>query len=219
MAVDRNTTTTVLKVLALSDEVDQRIYSEYLSNNFSDVDLLISCGDLPFYYLEYLIDVLNVPMFFVHGNHDPDVEIGSAGVRRQPWGAENLDNKVVFHKGLLLAGFEGSLRYSKRRHQYTQFEMWLKVLRIVPRLWINYLRYGRYLDVLITHTPAWGVSDRRDPVHRGFKAFRWLMERFEPRYHLHGHIHQIDRSKFKPVQFRNTEVINVHAYKRLEWMI
>jgi Icc-related predicted phosphoesterase len=205
-----------MNVLVLSDEVDQRIYSENLKLNFSEVELLISCGDLPFYYLEYIIDVLNVPMFFVHGNHDSEVEIGHAGERTHPWGAENIDNKVVYHKGLLLVGFEGSIRYSKKRHEYTQFEMWLKVIRVVPKLLLNQLRFGRYLDVLVTHAPAWEVSDRPDQVHRGFKAFRWLLETFKPRYHLHGHIHQLDRSQHRAIKFRETHIINAHTYKRLE---
>jgi Icc-related predicted phosphoesterase len=205
-----------LKVLVLSDEVDQRIYSNFLKENFSEIELLISCGDLPFYYLEYLIDVLNVPMFFVHGNHDPEVEVGQGGEKHQPWGAENLDSRVIMHKGLILAGFEGSIRYSKKRHEYTQFEMWFKVVRVVPKLWLNKFRWGRYLDVLVTHAPAWDVSDRPDPVHRGFKAFRWLLRKFKPRYHLHGHIHQLDRNQSASLEFGQTMVINAHSYRRLE---
>ena len=202
-------------MLVMSDEVDQRIYSSYLKENFSEIQLLLSCGDLPFYYLEYIIDVLNVPMFFVHGNHDPEVEVGHAGNRRHPWGAVNLDNRVVIFKGLILAGFEGSIRYSKKRHEYTQLEMWFKVLRTVPKFWWNKLRRGRYLDVLITHAPAWDVSDRLDPVHRGFKAFRWLLETFKPRYHFHGHVHQLDRSQDAVVKFHETEVVNTYTYKRI----
>jgi Icc-related predicted phosphoesterase len=219
MAANSHPGQKTIKVLALSDEVDQRIYSEYLVDNFSDVELLISCGDLSFYYLEYLIDVLNVPMFFVHGNHDPEIEVGHAGERRQPWGAENLDGRVVWHRGLILAGFEGSIRYSNARHQYTQREMWLKVLRTVPRLWFHKLRYGRFLDVLVTHAPAWDVSDRPDMVHRGFKAFRWLLEVFKPRYHFHGHIHQFDHSRFRSTKFNQTEIINAHSYKRVEIVV
>ncbi|MEN8243062.1 MAG: metallophosphoesterase, partial [Chloroflexota bacterium] len=124
-------------LLVMTDEVDQRIYNDHIKENFKDVDLLISCGDLPFYYLEFVIDSLNRPMYFVHGNHDPKVELSSAGEKKQPWGAENLDNQVVCHKGLILAGFEGCLSYSSGLYEYSQFQMWIKVLRIVPKLVIN----------------------------------------------------------------------------------
>lgn len=208
-----------IKVLALSDDVDTRIYNHHLRENFPRIDLVISCGDLPFYYLEFVVDMLNLPTFFVHGNHDPKVEIGDSGERKQPWGAENLDNKVVNHKGLIIAGFEGSIRYSKAVYEYTQFQMWLKVLKVVPRLLLNRAVYGKYFDVLVTHAPAWGVSDQTDPVHRGFRAFRWLLETFRPRYHLHGHIHIHDRNQEKDIQFGDTLVINAHSYKRVEFYL
>jgi Icc-related predicted phosphoesterase len=203
-------------LLALSDEVDQRIYNEHLHENFSDIDLLISCGDLPFYYLEYVLDVLNKPMFFVHGNHDPSVEHSAAGEKKQPWGADNLDNKVVRYQGLILVGFEGSPSYSADIYQYSQLEMWVKVLKIVPKLWLNKLLYGKYFDVLVTHAPAWDVSDQPDKAHRGFKAFRWLLSAFKPGYHLHGHVHIIDRSQSKDLVFEETLVVNAYTYKRLQ---
>jgi Icc-related predicted phosphoesterase len=205
-----------IQVLALSDDVDTRIYSNQVQDNFPDIDLVISCGDLPFYYLEFVLDMLNVPTFFVHGNHDPKVEISESGEKNQPWGAVNLDNKIVRHNGFIMAGFEGCLRYSKALYEYTQFQMWIKVARVIPRLLLNRVIFGRYLDILVTHAPAWDVSDQPDPVHRGFKAFRWLLETFKPRYHLHGHIHIHDRSQAADIQFGDTLVINAHSYKRLE---
>ena len=32
--------------------------------------LILACGDLPYYYLEYIVGLLDVPLFYVHGNHD-----------------------------------------------------------------------------------------------------------------------------------------------------
>lgn len=215
MANQKENTPKKINILALSDDVDPRIYTQHLGSNFSDIDLLISCGDLPYYYLEYVIDVLNVPGFFVHGNHDPLVEIGEKEERKQPWGVVNLDGKVVQHQGLILAGFEGSIRYSRAVYEYTQLQMWLKVLRIIPRLLLTYLRHERFIDILVTHSPAWGVSDASDRTHRGFKAFTWLIETFKPSYHLHGHIHIHDRAQMTQLQYKQTKVVNAHVYKRL----
>ena len=41
---------------------------------------MISCGDLPAYYLDYLVSKLDVPLYAVHGNHDaPPPLQGSEG--------------------------------------------------------------------------------------------------------------------------------------------
>jgi len=34
---------------------------------------VLSCGDLPPYYLEFLVTVLDVPLFDVRGNHDHEL--------------------------------------------------------------------------------------------------------------------------------------------------
>lgn len=217
--MDTNIKNNSLKILVVSDEVVDKFYSRYIRDLLPDIELIISCGDLPYYYLEYMIDTLNVPMFFVHGNHDSEEEIGEHGVRRYPGGALNLDQKFVTHKGLIFFGLEGSIRYSKSKHQYTQTEMWFKVFRAVPRLLFNRLWYGRALDIFVTHSPAWQVGDAEDNAHRGFKAFTWLLRVFKPKYHLHGHIHLYHGSWRKSAQFADTKVINACSYQKLEFEI
>ncbi len=79
----------------------------------------------------------------------------------------------------------------------------------------NKLRYGRYLDILVTHAPPRGIHDQADPAHAGFDAFRWLIEKFQPRYHLHGHVHVYDRRKTCVTRVGRTEVVNVYPYREL----
>jgi Icc-related predicted phosphoesterase len=93
--------------------------------------------------------------------------------------------------------------------------MWLMVLGMVPKLLFNKMRYGRYLDILVTHSPPWGINDQPDRAHQGFKAFRWLLEKFRPAYHLHGHIHIYSSSENGRTQFQDTLVINTYGYKTL----
>ncbi len=179
-----------MKALSLSDVVLDAVYAPSVVERFGDVDLVISCGDLPYYYVEYLVDIMAKPVFFVRGNHAPLVEYSISGeARLSPWGAIDLHRRVVSFRGLLMAGFEGSPRYRVGPFMYTQGEMWGMVLAMAPRLIWNCIRYGRALDVLVTHAPPWDVQDAMDPAHRGFKAFRWLLKVFKPRYHFHGHIH------------------------------
>ena len=204
-----------LKLLVLSDEVVENFYSQQVRSIFPDIELIVSCGDLPYYYLEYIYDMLNVPMLFVHGNHDPEEEISSHGSRKYPWGAENIDRKLLHHRGWIFLGLEGSIRYSKGLHQYTQSEMWARVARLVPRLLLNRVIHGRAFDVFVTHSPAYQVGDAEDPAHRGFKAFRWLLKTFKPRYQFHGHVHIYDRKDCEPRQFMQTTIINSCSYQRI----
>jgi Icc-related predicted phosphoesterase len=207
-----------VKILAVSDKVMDVVYSPAIRDNFGDVDLVIACGDLPFYYLEFIASSLNVPCYFVYGNHDYNVRHTVDGPTTvHPPGWFNLDGRCVMAKGLLLAGFEGSIRYRPDGvHQYTQTEVSWKALRMMPRLIQNRLLHGRYLDILVSHAPPLGIHDGPDYAHIGFSAFLTLMDRFRPRYLLHGHKHVYGN---EPTQttYNQTEVINVYPYRALHF--
>jgi Icc-related predicted phosphoesterase len=205
-----------MKILAVSDIELGFIYNVQIAQRFKDVDMMISCGDLPYYYLEFMVSMLDKPLYFVRGNHASKVESTSAGERTAPWGAEDLHQRVTrVPGGLLMAGIEGSIRYNNGPHQYSQGEMWSMALGLVPRLMINRLRYGRFLDVLVTHAPPWKIHDMEDLPHHGIKAFRWLLQVFKPAYHLHGHIHVYRNDIPTITQFEETQVINCYGYREL----
>ena len=203
-----------VRVLAVCDEVDSRLYGAAKLPRRPDV--ILSCGDLPAYYLDYLVSKLNVPLYAVHGNHDaaPPLE-GSEGFSK--CGAHWLANKGVrTPEGLLIAGFDGSVRYNRGAYQSSQAEMQANVRSLVPWLMMNKFRYGRFLDVLITHAPPKGIHDEPDRCHTGFDAFNWLIRSFRPRYHLHGHIHVYDRRAETLTRIGGTDVINVYPFRELE---
>ena len=52
-----------MKILSISDVVIPFIYSAQVRSLFADVDLVVSCGDLPYTYLEYIISMLDIPLF------------------------------------------------------------------------------------------------------------------------------------------------------------
>lgn len=201
-----------MKVLTLSDVKEDIVYSPQIAKRFDEVDFVVSCGDLPYYYLEYVISSLNRPMFFIRGNHSSVLEFSSQGTQNQPFGAEDLHRKVVIYKDIILAGIEGSLRYRQGPFQYSQAEMWMHVLALAPKLVFNRAVYGRYLDIFITHAPPWGIHDQADLPHQGIKAFRWFLKTFKPRYHFHGHIHVYRRDMVTSSQFCETQVINSFGY-------
>lgn len=205
-----------MKILAVSDVEIGLIYSPQISKRFAEIDLAIGCGDLPYYYLEYIVSSLDIPLYFVRGNHASRVESGVNGDRTGPWGAVDLHQRVIRDSsGLLLAGIEGSIRYNYGAHQYTQAEMWSMAYSLVPGLMLNHLRYGRYLDVLVTHAPPWKIHDLEDRPHQGIKAFNWLVKVFQPAYHLHGHVHVYRADTVTETLIGRTKVINTYGYREL----
>jgi Icc-related predicted phosphoesterase len=210
-----------MKILALSDQVVEHLYSPLIKERFGDVDMVVGCGDLPNYYLDYIVSMLNVPLALVPGNHDlpmtsPNAEQapGSAGGAR--WSA-SIDGRVVEEQSLLLAGLGGSIRYRPDGvHQYTQAEMRGRVLRMAPCLYWNRLRHGRFLDILVTHAPPQGIHDAEDPAHVGFKVFNSFIAHFRPRYLLHGHSHVYRRCDITTSQVGGTTIINVYPYRVIE---
>ena len=206
-----------MKILSVSDTVVPSIYSSLIKEKFADVDLVLGCGDLPYYYQEYIISSLNVPLYFVHGNHDSVVEYGTGGERTYPHGGIDLHRRVVRWNGVLLAGVQGCIRYTEKNiYQHTQPQMLFHVIRLFPGLLWNYLKYGRFIDIFVTHAPPWGIHDGPDYPHLGIKAFRWFNHTFRPRYHFHGHIHVYRPDVITETQFGATKVINTYGYKVTE---
>ena len=201
-----------MRLLVVSDQVSGYLHSSAVIEYARGVDLIVSCGDLPADYLEYITTLLNVPLFYVMGNHG-----GAGGERTFPEGGENLDGRVVEYKGLLLAGLEGSMRYNSRpQFQYTENDMRAKVASLTPALVLNRARHGRYLDVLVTHAPPFGIHDADDVPHRGFKSFVWFMDLYQPRYLLHGHQHVYDSREETITPRGATTIVNTYGYRLLE---
>jgi Icc-related predicted phosphoesterase len=208
-----------MKILTVSDVVKPQLYHTSINERYGDVDLVLACGDLPNYYLEFIVSMLNKPLYFVFGNHNQQVVPTERGSKlAEPGGCVNLDGRTVNYKGLLLAGLEGSMRYKPNGGpQYTDREMWLKMWLLGPRLLWNRLSHGRYLDILITHAPPYGVHDAGDLCHTGFKSFLWFMKRFRPRYLIHGHVHLYGHNQVRRTVFESTLVVNAYGHQVIEW--
>jgi uncharacterized protein len=210
----------ILRILAVTDEVDQRIYSPSIRERMGDIDMVISCGDVPATYLEFLTDALHREVYYVLGNHAEEItRVGVRGVPRHPEGCVDVGFKVVRDPatGLLIAGLPGSPRYSEHDPvQFTEFQMKVKMLRMAPRLLWNRLRYGRALDLLVTHAPPRDVGDRDDPAHRGFKIMHPFIRWAKPTWHLHGHVHLYDRTVDHMQHLHETRIVNVYPFQRLD---
>ena len=201
-----------MRVLTVSDEVVDLLHGPAITQVARGVDLVLSCGDLPSDYLEFIVSMLNIPLYFVMGNHG-----GSGSEKVYPDGCENIDLRTVEFNGLLIAGLEGSMRYNNRpRFQYTEIEMSARVAALSPALVKNRVQHGRYLDILVTHAPPYKIHDGTDLPHTGFKVFTWFIDQYKPRYLFHGHKHVYDQREETVTQHGATKVVNTYGYRIIE---
>lgn len=186
-------------------------------------DLIVSCGDLPFDYLEYLVSSLNVPLLYVPGNHDASLkradttwtplqqEVPAPG----PEGCENVDGRVSDVHGLRVAGLGGSLRYKPGPNQYTQAQMRWRAINLEVRIRLKRLRSGRKLDVLVTHAPPFELPGAEDAAHVGFVAFHRIISDLRPLLLVHGHVHPYGRTRPER-RIDGTRIVNVIPSRLIE---
>lgn len=218
-----------MKILCVSDQIDPLVYSSNIKERYKDIDLVISAGDLPMEYLDFIVSSLNKPVFFVFGNHnlneyelyhkiDYTRQTGDnyQSQTRMSHGTTYLGFKTYREGNLLIAGVSGSIRYNAGLNQFTDSQMKLKLLGLVPALLLNKLRYGRYLDILVTHAAPEGIHDKPDACHKGFASFLWFMKKFKPRFLIHGHIHLYDLQDIRVSRYHDTTVINAYSHYILD---
>jgi Icc-related predicted phosphoesterase len=207
-----------MRILCISDQIDPLVYSSSIKERFKNIDLILSAGDLPMDYLDFIISSLNKPLLFVFGNHHLETFTEQSGAAwwANGHGAVHVGSRVVREEGLIVAGLGGSMRYNRGENQYTNFQMCCQILRLVPALLFNRLFRGRFLDVLLTHAAPRGIHDREDPCHQGFETFLWFMRVFKPKYLIHGHIHLYDFSEVRSTKYKKTQVINAYSHYIIE---
>jgi Icc-related predicted phosphoesterase len=204
-----------MRILAVSDVEDEAVTAS-VESKVGTIDLVISCGDLDYEYLDYVGTALGVPLRAVHGNHDVPPENNDDPAIAVWWHGVDLHGRAVSVNGLLIAGLQGSPIYSSGPYQSGELDVWLAIVRMAPSLIVNRLRRGRFLDVLVTHAPPRGIHEGTDRAHRGFGALRTFLRLFQPRYHLHGHTHVYDRRTQTTTQFGRTTVMNAYGARTVE---
>ena len=190
-----------MKILAIADEECRQIYEYYKPGMMKDNDLILSAGDLHGEYLSFIVTMANRPLLYVPGNHD------GRYATRPPEGCDNIDGKLVKINGLRVLGLGGSYMYSGGPHQYTERQMRARIRRLRFKLW----RY-RGVDVVLSHAPVYGYGDMPDLAHRGFECFRELIDKYQPKLWIHGHVHQCYGTEFIRVRTRgSTRIVNACA--------
>lgn len=191
-----------MKILAIADEESPYLWDFFEKEKIDGIDLIISCGDLEPTYLSFLATLSNVPVLYVHGNHDEKYE------QVPPEGCICIEDDVFVYKGVRIMGLGGSMRYRPGEHQYTEYEMKGRLLRMWPKIF-----WRRGVDILVTHAPAFGLNDGIDLPHKGFQTFKEILDKYQPKFFLHGHVHLNYGRKYKRYDYyKNTKIIN--AFER-----
>ena len=195
-----------MKILAIADEECPALWDHYQPGRLDGYDLILSCGDLKAEYLIFLVTMGHARLLYVHGNHDGAYDV------RPPEGCDCIDDHIVVYNGIRILGLGGCLHYHDGPYQYTEPEMRRRIARLSLAL-----RRTHGVDIVITHAPPRGLGDRDDPAHRGFEALRTLIERWQPAYLLHGHVHlRYDHSLPREQMYGETRIINVSERFELE---
>ena len=189
-------------ILAIADEESKYLWDYFDKSKIEGIDLIISCGDLNPHYLSFLVTLSSVPVLYIHGNHDGKYE------NIPPEGCTCIEDQIYVHNGVRILGLGGSMRYKPGPHQYTEWQMRQRVAKLKFKLFKS-----RGFDILVTHAPAYQLNDGRDLPHQGFQVFKTLMEKYKPKYFLHGHVHlSYGRGHKRYDKYQDTHVIN--AYER-----
>ncbi len=187
-----------MKILLISDEESKFLYEPANISYFDDIDLILSAGDLKPEYLSYLVTMAHCPLLYVHGNHDDIYE------KRPPEGCDCIDGQLVEYQGLRILGLGGSYRYKLGANQYTEREMNVRIRRLRFALWRK-----KGCDIVLAHAPVFGLNDEESLAHRGFSCFQDLLDRYQPAFFVHGHVHKSYTHRFKRVaSYGKTSVIN-----------
>jgi len=230
-----------MRFLCVSDQIDPLVYSSTVSDRYGDVDAVLCAGDLPMDYIDFIVTTLNKPTFFVFGNHNlsefhyyskgPSVvdmpaaqTLTPQDTTRYQHGGDYASNKVIRcrhlsftgkdgkRQPLIIAGVSGSIKYNNGQDQFTNREMFWQLLALMPALWWNKIRYGRYCDIFLTHASPRHIHDREDPCHRGFECFNWFIKKFSPSLMVHGHIHLYDLQEERSSVSGKTTVVNAYSH-------
>lgn len=192
-----------MKILAISDVESKHLIDFFDASKYVDIDLILSAGDLNSSYLSYVVTMINKPLLYVLGNHDVRL------LNNPAEGCDCIDDDIVTFKGLRIAGLGGCMTYSGKSLQYTESEMAWRIKK-------KYFRYRKGIDILLTHAPAYGIGDGKDQAHTGYQSFISLLDKYEPKLMIHGHMHLNYGNFQREQQYKSTRIINAFDHTIIE---
>ena len=193
-----------MKILLISDVEEPALWDYYRPGRLAEYDMILSAGDLKAEYLSFLVTMANVPVLYVHGNHNTSYD------RFPPEGCDCVEDKLVTCKGLRILGLGGSAVYSGGNHQYTERQMARRIRRLDRAV-----KKTGGVDIVLTHCPPKGYGDAEDYAHRGFEAFLPMLDKWKPKVLVHGHVHMAYGIS-RELSYNGTRIINASGRYVLE---
>ena len=191
-----------MKILAVSDVASKCYYDFYTPGKLDEFDLILACGDLDRGYLDFLVSMAHCPLVYVRGNHDDIL------IEEPPEGCVCAEDRIVVCNGVRILGLGGSYRYGDGENMFTEWQMRRRIWKLLPKIWRR-----RGFDILLTHAPAWQINDLDSLSHRGFQCFVKLLDKYRPKYFVHGHVHRNYGIKIPQKTIRGeTTVINAYDH-------
>ena len=191
-----------MKILTISDEECPALWDYYQPGRLDGYDLIISCGDLKAKYLSFLVTMAKCPVIYVPGNHDTTYDVNP------PEGCDNIDGHFVTFNGVRILGLGGCRKYRPGPNRYTDMQMRARIAKVLLNIWL-----AGGVDIVVTHAPPEGLGDEEDPAHWGFPCLREFIDKYNPQYLVHGHVHMSYNHQIpRVIEYNGTKVVN--AYER-----
>ena len=184
-----------MRILHISDTHN----SHKLLENLPTADIIVHSGDASFSgsdnevldFLNWFCDLDYAHKIFVAGNHD-DCLYGEQ-IEGLPDNCHYLCYSGVEIENVKFWGvplFMGDALKGGRTEQ---------IMKQIPH----------DINVLITHSPPFGILDFDDNINYGCRDLLNVVEQINPRYHLFGHIHNANGiKKINKTTFVNSAIMN-----------
>lgn len=169
--------------------MDYYSWQEFLKIDKSLFNIIITLGDVDIMFLKSLKkNFADKRVVGIHGNHD---YLGDL----EHFGIENIHGKTVKIDDIKISGLEGCLNYKNHPLLHTDEE----IVDVISKLDTN-------SDIIISHNSPLGVHDGENITHRGYLGLREYIEKYQPKYCVHGHQHINETTKVD-----NTTIISVYG--------
>ncbi|MFP3728102.1 metallophosphoesterase [Priestia filamentosa] len=132
--------------------------------------------------------LMPVPCIGVVGNHDVLDTFNHTNI-------VNIHQRQIEINGVRFGGFGGSPKYNNK-YNSGQYEEWEAE---------KHVRKVKEVDIFLAHSnPAFHISNDTADSHRGFLAFKKIIELGKTKYFFHGHIHENSLKEYKDVKVIST---------------
>jgi Icc-related predicted phosphoesterase len=212
-----------MKLICLSDT-----HGNHRKITLPKGDILIFAGDMTYKGdVNDVIDFnnwlgeLNIPVFLTAGNNDLSLD--------PKHNKDALEVQKLLTNGNLLLDKSISINkikfhFSPASRRWASPAFSLESAEQAKRCWA---KIPKDTDVLVTHGPAYGILDlapeNTGDIPQGCPVLRDWIERYKPKYHIHGHIHSNQGTNYGIITSINVSIassdVNHSEFKNIPTVI